>query len=356
MSGDGEEPEILFEKRGRAGLVTLNRPQALNALTLSMVRAFYPQLMEWAQDDAVGHVVVRAAGDKAFCAGGDIRALYDWGQARDPSFLAFYREEYQLNTYIKRYPKPYVALIDGIDMGGGVGISVHGSHRVAGDRLNFAMPETGIGLFPDVGGTYFLPRLPGETGMYLALTGSRLKAGDAVLAGFATHYVPSERFADLEEALCKTDDVDEAIAGFASDPGFAPLGQVQGEIDRHFAGGSVAAILESLDADQGEWATKQATTMRMKSPLSQRLTYRQMREGAKLEFEDCMGLEYRLVNRIFEGHDFYEGIRAVVIEKDHEPNWQPATLDEVTDDMVDAYFAPLEDELPLDDIGKRPLR
>ncbi|PKQ02690.1 MAG: enoyl-CoA hydratase/isomerase family protein, partial [Alphaproteobacteria bacterium HGW-Alphaproteobacteria-11] len=196
-----EEAEVLFERRGAAGFITLNRPKALNALTLDMVRAIHPKLIEWADDAHVQCVVVEAAGDKAFCAGGDIRALYDWGRAGDPTALDFWREEYKLNTFIKRYRKPYVALMDGINMGGGVGISVHGSHRVATEKLTFAMPETGIGLFPDVGGTYFLPRCPGETGMYLGLTGTRLKAADAIYAGIADAYVPSVRLDTLKDRL-----------------------------------------------------------------------------------------------------------------------------------------------------------
>jgi enoyl-CoA hydratase len=189
--------EVLFETIGHAGLVTLNRPQALNALTLSMVEAMTVTLRRWAGDEAVRHVVIRASGEKAFSAGGDIRALYDWGRARDPKVLRFFRNEYLLDTLIKRYPKPYVALIDGIVMGGGVGVSVHGSHRIASERLVFAMPETGIGFFPDVGGTWFLPRLPGQAGMYFGLTGDRARTGDACYASIATHHVPSDRLGDL---------------------------------------------------------------------------------------------------------------------------------------------------------------
>ena len=196
-------PEVLFERKGAAGLITLNRPQALNAVTLGMVRAMMRQLQEWRHDPAVTRIVVTAAGGKAFSAGGDIRALYDAGMSgRHAEMLAFYGEEYALNTVVKHYPKPYVALIDGICMGGGVGISVHGSHRVAGDRYLFAMPEVGIGFFPDVGATWFLPRLPGELGAYCALTGDRLGAADGVAAQIATHRVVSSRFGDLAEALC----------------------------------------------------------------------------------------------------------------------------------------------------------
>jgi enoyl-CoA hydratase len=230
------QPDILFERRGAAGLVTLNRPQALNAVTLGMVRALMRQLQEWRNDPAVTRIVVTAAGGKAFSAGGDIRALYDAGTSgRHAEMLAFYGEEYTLNTVIKHYPKPYVALIDGICMGGGVGVSVHGSHRVAGDRYLFAMPEVGIGFFPDVGATWFLPRLPGELGAYCALSGDRLGAADAVAAEIATHRVASSRLADLAEALCGAAPVDAAIAAFAEPAGEGKLAPHRVAIDRLFA-------------------------------------------------------------------------------------------------------------------------
>jgi enoyl-CoA hydratase len=341
------EPEVLFEVRGHAGVITLNRPQALNALTLSMVEKMSATLRRWAGDEAVRHVVICAAGGKAFCAGGDIRALYDWGRAKEHGkVFGFFRAEYLLNTLIKRFPKPYVALIDGIVMGGGVGVSVHGSHRVASERLSFAMPETGIGFFPDVGGTYFLPRLPGETGMYLGLTGERCRASDALYAGIATHYVPASRFGELAEALWRADDVDECVESFAANPGPAPLSQRQSDIDRHFGRDSVEEILSGLDADAPEWAHTTAAALRSKSPTSLKIAFRQLRDGLKLDFEECMRLEYRIVHRIFSAHDFYEGTRAVVVDKDQTPSWRPGSLDEVSEDEVAAYFAPLEDELP----------
>ncbi|MEZ5839924.1 MAG: enoyl-CoA hydratase/isomerase family protein [Hyphomicrobiales bacterium] len=206
--------EILFERRGPAGFVTLNRPQALNAVTLDMVRALHARLDKWARSDKVHHVVVRGSGEKAFSAGGDIRNLYDWGRSGNELWRDFYREEYRLNAAIKHFPKPYVALIDGIVMGGGVGVSLHGSHRVASEKLMFAMPEVGIGIFPDVGGSWFLPRLPGEVGTYLALTGARMGLEDARWTGIANHACPSARLDDLAAELAATDDVDAAIAKF----------------------------------------------------------------------------------------------------------------------------------------------
>jgi enoyl-CoA hydratase len=219
MSNDAE---ILLDRRGTAGIITLNRPAALNAVTRGMVGTLRETLTRWREDGAVSRVIVSAAGGRAFSAGGDLRHIYEAGRAsRQAESIAFWREEYALNTLIKRYPKPYLALIDGIVMGGGVGISVHGSHRVAGDRFAFAMPEVGIGFFPDVGATWFLPRLPGEVGTYCALTGERIKAADAAAIGIATHRVASERFADLAEALCGGVSVDAVLAAFAEPAGEA---------------------------------------------------------------------------------------------------------------------------------------
>lgn len=336
-----EEAEVLFEKRGVAGVITLNRPKALNALTLAMVRLIHPKLKEWAADESVQCVIIEGAGEKAFCAGGDIRALHDWGRAGDPSALAFWREEYRLNTYIKRYPKPFIALMDGINMGGGVGLSVHGSHRVATERLTFAMPETGIGLFPDVGGTFFLPRAPGETGMYLALTGARLKAADAIYAGIADSYVPSGRLETLKDRVAGGAPLHEALKEVAEEEGPAPLAAMQDDISKHFSKGSVSEILSSLRADGGEWAVKTAETIETKSPTSTLVAFRQVREGAMLDFEECMKLEFRLINGFIKGHDFYEGVRAVVIDKDQAPKWKPAALAEMKAGDVDSYFAPL---------------
>ena len=339
--------EVLFEVIGRAGVITLNSPATLNAVSLPMVHAMHPRLAAWAEDPAVHHVIIRAVGDKAFSAGGDIRALYQWGRAGDETFCTFFHDEYRLNTLIKRFPKPYFALIDGIVMGGGVGVSIHGSHRIAGDRMTFAMPETGIGLFPDVGGTWFLPRLPGETGLYLGLTGTRIRTGDAVALGLATHYVPSNRHQALIEALCAADDVDRCVEGFCAPAGDALLNAERGLIDEHFSAENLDALVASLESDGREWAQKRLATIRTKSPTSLRITYRQLRQGRHLDFEDCMRLEFRIASRIFHGADFFEGIRAVVIDKDLKPQWQPAGLDDLTDADVAGYFAPLVKELPL---------
>jgi enoyl-CoA hydratase len=346
--------DILFERRGTAGIVTLNRPKALNAVTHAMVRALAARLGEWAKDEAITRVVVVAAGERAFSAGGDIRALYDLGKAgRHAEALQFWRDEYMLNTLIKRYPKPYVALIDGIVMGGGVGISIHGSHRVAGDKFQFAMPEVGIGFFPDVGATWFLPRLPGEIGTYCALTGERMRNADAVPAGVATHYVASSRFPELLDALTGTAPVDAVLGAFAEKLGIGPLSIYRQAIDRLFSGDRVEDILDALNREaisrsaEAGWAGATAAAIRGKSPTSLKIALAQLRYGKEWSFTGCMQVEFRIVSRIIHGHDFYEGVRAVIIDKDNAPRWNPARLAEVLDGDIDRYFAPLDAELEL---------
>jgi enoyl-CoA hydratase len=335
--------DVLFEKRGRAGLITLNRPKALNALTLGMVDAMDAQLRAWRDDRDVEVVVIRGAGERAFCAGGDIRALYDSGKSGTSYVIDFYAHEYRLNTLIKRYSKPYVALINGIVMGGGVGVSVHGVARVCGEGTVFAMPETGIGLFPDVGGTSFLPRLPGELGMYMALTGARLDITDAKYAGIATHVVPAAQQDGLVADLCEGAQPFERTLNRAAVvvENKSKIAGLQPLIDRHFAHGSVEAIMKSLERDASLFAAETLKTLKTKSPTSLKVAYRQIREGAKLSFEACMRLEFRLTNRFMRGHDFYEGVRAVIAEKDNAPKWKPATLEGVSEADVAAYFAPL---------------
>ena len=346
--------EILFERRGAAGIVTLNRPQALNALSLAMVLALREQLGLWAADAAVACVVIQAAGGRAFCAGGDIRALYDLHQAgRTDEAVDFWRKEYPLNATIKHYPKPYVALVDGLVMGGGVGVSLHGSHRVAGDRFSFAMPEVGIGFFPDVGATYLLPRLPGKTGTYLALTGNRIGPADAVALGVASHRVRSARFPELLEALCKGGDIGKTLDAFAGEPDPVPLAPRRALIDRAFAGATVEAILAALDregtgtSDDAAFAREQAAVIRTKCPLSLKIALEQMRRGPGLDFKEAMRTEFRIVSRVAREPNFYEGIRAAVLDKDNAPRWNPPHLAQVSEAAVAAHFAPLPEELPL---------
>lgn len=340
MDGDSE---VLFELRGGVATVTLNRPEALNALTLAMVRSLDAWLADCAADAAVRVIVIQGAGERAFCAGGDVRALYDAGLSGGDLPAVFYRREYALNHRIHGLEKPYVALLDGITMGGGVGVSVHGSHRVATERTLFAMPETGIGLFPDVGGSYFLPRLPGAIGMYLALTGARLAAADCLYAGIATHCVAGARLDELRHALTRDGDVDRALGGLHWDPGAAPLAAHRDAIDRCFAAASVAEIIAALEAERTDWAAQQLKILGGKSPTSLKVTVRQLRAGAGIGFAEALRMEYRLTQACMAGHDFYEGVRAAVIDKDRRPKWRPARLDQVTEAAVDAYFAPLGD-------------
>jgi len=259
--------------------------------------------------------------------------------------LQFWRDEYPLNVVIKNYRKPYVALIDGIVMGGGVGVSVHGSHRVAGDKYSFAMPEVSIGFFPDVGATWFLPRMPGETGAYCALTGERFDAADGVALGLATHRIPSERMAAVHEMLDAGQSVHAALSTFARPAGEGPVTRRKAIIDRLFAGASVEAILAALhkaaesDNADSEWAAKVASVILAKSPLSLKLALAQVRRGGQWEFAACMKAEFNIVTRIMRGKDFYEGVRAVIVDKDNSPRWTPATLAEVSDADVDRHFS-----------------
>ncbi|MCP8938362.1 enoyl-CoA hydratase/isomerase family protein [Alsobacter sp. SYSU M60028] len=343
--------EAVCERIGAAGVITLNRPQALNALTLGMVRAVRAALDRWERDPAVTRVVIRGAGDRAFCAGGDIRRIHDCGKAgqRDEP-MAFWREEYELNIRIKRYAKPYVALVDGIVMGGGVGMSAHGSHRVASERALFAMPEVGIGFFPDVGATYFLPRLPGAAGMWLALTGARIRTADLRALGLATHVAPSAAMAGIVERLAAGDDVDATLAAHDVPPGASPWQAERATVDRCFAADSVAGVLGELDraaAEGSAFAAEAAAAVRTKSPTSLGIAFEQVRRGASLDFEAAMALEFRVVSRMLDNPDFYEGVRAVVVDKDQKPRWSPAALQAVDPAAVAAFFEPVAAELVL---------
>jgi enoyl-CoA hydratase len=337
-----ETSDIRFAVEGGIALATLARPKALNALTLEMIRALYPRLRAWAADPAVRAVVIEGEGDRAFCAGGDVRAVYESVKTR-PSDMhrVFFAEEYQVNRLIHRYPKPYVALIDGITMGGGLGLSRHGARQIATERTMAAMPETGIGLFPDIGATWFLNQCPGKVGLYLALTGARLTGADTLHAGFATHYAPSAALDDLKRALVGGADVDQAIRAVAVDPGPASLAAVRPTIDRCFGGGSVEAILSALETDGSAWALETLKTLRSKSPTSLKVTFEQLRRGRGLAIEAALTMEYRMTQVFMAGHDFFEGIRAALIDKDQSPKWRPATLAEVTAEDVARYFEPL---------------
>ncbi|MBD24521.1 MAG: enoyl-CoA hydratase [Candidatus Marinimicrobia bacterium] len=348
--------DIEFKVKGSIGHILLNRPKALNALTLDMCERLFPKLQEWAVDDMINAVIIRGAGKKAFCAGGDVIRLYEDGSKGGAYPRIFYNMEYRCNALIKNFPKPYIALIDGIVMGGGVGVSVHGSYRIVTERTVFAMPETGIGLFPDVGGTWFLPRLRGSTGMYLGLTGRRLKGAECVALGLAEAFVPSNSLDDLEaklvnESPAELSQIVSTVKNFAMPEERIAISAERPAIDKHFGLGSVEKIIGSLESDGSEWAKTQVKTLRQKSPLSLKITFRQLCEGAALQFEDCMRLEWRLANRFATDFDFYEGVRALLVDKDMNPQWSPATLADVTDTKINTYFESLPgNELDLNGI------
>ncbi len=338
--GGGEE--IRFEVIGKAGVVTLTRTKALNALTENMVHALAAALEAWEKDDAIRCVLVKAEG-RAFCAGGDIMNVYRAGKEGNV-LVGFFADEYRMNAQLARFPKPYVALIDGIVMGGGVGISVHGSHRVMTGNAIVAMPEVGIGFFPDVGGSHALSRLPGSFGMYMALTGNRVRQGDALAVGLATHAIDAESQQALIEALTASGDVDEVLRKFSVVAAPQTDAATFDAIARHFSRDTLDEVLESLkkDAERGDdFAAATLSTMLSRSPTSLRVTWRQIREGAALSMDECMRMEFRVLNRMLAGKDFYEGIRAALIDKGSTPVWDPASLDEVSEADVDAYFAAL---------------
>ena len=349
--------EIVFETRDRIGFITLNRPQALNALNLSMIRAMDQKLVEWANDDHLDAVVITGAGDRAFCAGGDVKEVWmdakaaKEGNSEGQLTRDFFREEYILNHRIHSFPKPYISLIDGIVMGGGMGISAHGSHRVVTENTLFAMPETSIGLFPDVGGGYFLPRCPGQTGVYLALTSKRIKAIDTVYIGFATHFVPAASIRTLIGTLMELkwgrgkkphEEVTKLIGQFAiAAPGDSEIAPHRAMIDRAFGFDHVGDIINELQRARGDWARETLKTMLSMSPTSLKIALRQIRLGAKLSFADVMTMEYRLSQACMGSHDFYEGARAALIEKDRSPKWKPARLGDLPDSAIEKYFKPL---------------
>lgn len=354
-SAAGAGAGIRTGRSGQIGIITLDRPKALNALDLAMIRTLDPVLDDWAADPEVRAVVIRGAGDRAFCAGGDVRAVWQAGRqamaeaAEGRGLTAdFFREEYLLNHRIHVFPKPFIALVDGIAMGGGVGLSVHGSHRVVTERAVFAMPETGIGLFPDVGGGWFLPRFPGETGTYLALTGERLGPADCLYTGYATHHVRADRLEELIEALRRADLSGDAraaagrvIDAFRADAGAPPLAAHRDAIDRCFGGDSVEAIIDALDREGSDWAAGVRRTLETRSPTSLKVTLAQLRRGRRMDYRDVVTMEYRLSQAFMAGHDFYEGIRAVLVDKDRNPRWEPASLRGVLDADVERHFQPL---------------
>lgn len=333
---------VITQKQGLAGVITLNRPEQLHSLTTSMCDQISQVLSLWERDPDVSIVLIESSpGTRAFCAGGDVRMLAESGRGDGREAREFFKAEYRLNAQIKSYSKPYIALIDGITMGGGAGISIHGSHRISTERTVFAMPETGIGLFPDVGATWFLPRLDGELGLWLALTGARLKGADVLAAGLATHYIESKDIAALKQKLINVGL--EALEGCSRTAEFSLSKQLP-EINRCFALKSVRGILTQLNKGS-PWARDEARKIAAKSPLSLHIAYKQLRIGKYIDdFQSAMMVEYRIATRLVSSHDFREGVRAVLVDKDHTPCWRPAHLFRVSNDFVSAYFSPLGDE------------
>lgn len=343
--------DILVETRGSLGLLTLNRPQALNALNDAMVDGIQAALEAFVADSSVQQVAIRGSGGKAFCAGGDIRLMHELGSSgRHGEALDFWAREYRLNAFIQSYPKPYAALIDGIVMGGGVGVSLHGSHRLAGPNYLFAMPEVGIGFFPDVGASYALPRLEGAYGVYLALTGARIRRADAIMLGLATHSVKGGVEDQILAALAEGQSADEVVARFPEECGPSPLAALRGRIEYFFGQPSLMAIVEALEeaAEDEPFAAETLAGMMKRSPTSMALAFEQMKRGSELHFMEAMSMEFRIVSRIVRGHDFYEGVRAVIIDKDNAPKWQPAQISGLDDAAIAAHFAPLEHDLVFD--------
>jgi len=339
------EPEVLCRVESGVGRITLNRPKALHALTHGMCEAMIEALQVWKADDAVHCVLIDHSGERGFCAGGDIRMLAESGAGDAKAARAFFHTEYQLNHLLFVYPKPVIAVMDGVTMGGGVGLSMPASVRIATERTTFAMPETGIGLFPDVGGGWFLPRLPGKAGLWLALTGARIKAADCCALGVASHFMPFDQVEAFKAALLEhPTSLAGALAPFIDDAGPAPIEAHQADIDRLFAGDSVEAIIAELSADGGDWARAQLATLATKSPQTLKVAFRQLAHGAQFtDFADNMVIEYRIGSRVVRMHDFLEGVRAVIIEKDNTPRWNPAAVGDVEDAVLDDIFAPLGD-------------
>jgi enoyl-CoA hydratase len=337
------EPEVLARVQSALGRLTLNRPRALHALNRAMCDAMIEALLAWRDDEAVHSILIDHAGERGFCAGGDIRMIAESGAGDASEARAFFDAEYKLNHLLFDYPKPVTALIDGIVMGGGVGISEPADVRIATERTTYAMPETGIGLFPDVGGGWFLPRLPGQAGVWLALTGARLKAADTVFLGVHTHFLPADAI-DAFRAILAADPAHpiDVADGLETDAGEPPIEPHLPAIDRLFAFDTVEEIFAALEADGSDWAQAQLTTLKTKSPQSLKVTLRQLRTGAGLDsFADNMAMEYRLGGRVVRTRDFQEGVRAVIVDKDNAPKWSPAELAGVSDTTLDALFAPL---------------
>ena len=335
--------EVLIRREGAAGFLSLNRPKAIHALTLDMVHAMTQALLEWRDDPEVSVVIIDHAEGRGFCSGGDIAflrnsALNDGGV----SGRKFFHDEYQLNHLIFTYEKPVVAFMDGITMGGGVGISQPARFHVATENTRYAMPETGIGLFPDVGGGWYLSRLPGRIGQFLALTGARLDGAECKWAGLATHYLPQDALAEAKQRIVQGHEPGQVLSALSVTPPPARIEANATAIARHFASNRYEDILASLESDESEWAAKELATLRTKSPQTCKVALRQLHDSLDCaDFAANMAMEYRIGSRVLTLPDFAEGVRAVIVDKDNSPQWNPASPEGVTDELIDSIFAPL---------------
>ncbi|WP_419420657.1 enoyl-CoA hydratase/isomerase family protein [Legionella sp. D16C41] len=344
--------DVRFDSKHQLGIITLTRPQALNAINLPMIKAMQQQLLLWEKNDSIKAIVIQSELEKAFCAGGDVRWLYETGLKNKTEQMQFFWHEYRLNHYIHHLKKPYIALLNGITMGGGVGISLHGSYAVANEKFIFAMPETGIGLFPDIGASYLLARCPGEIGLYLALTGNRLNAEEAYAAGLVNYLISNNDLTTVIPRLCELDlsqNSHEQIKNFFqtlaknSDLTF-PNSE---KINYYFAKSSVLDIISSLKESDDPWALATLKTLEQKSPLSLAVTFEQINRAKSLSMAECVKMDYRLVGHFMQDHDFYEGIRALLIDKDKNPRWSPDNLKAITPALVANYFEHDGEELTL---------
>ncbi|MBO0883600.1 MAG: enoyl-CoA hydratase/isomerase family protein [Mycobacterium sp.] len=347
MTGTGTDAsdEILSRVDAGVGFLTLNRPKAINSLNQNMVTALSAALTRWARDDAVRAVVLSGAGERGLCAGGDVVAVYHSARADGVAARRFWHDEYLLNAKIGRFPKPYVSLMDGIVMGGGVGIGAHANTRVVTDTSKVAMPEVGIGFIPDVGGAYLLSRAPGSLGLHVALTGAPFSGADAIVLGFADHFVPHDRLDPFSHAVV-TDGAERALASYAVEPPPSDLAVQRDWIDKCYAGDTVADIVADLRGHDSELAQEAANVIATRSPLALSVTLEAVRRAAKLDtLEDVLTQDYRVSSASLRSHDLVEGIRAQLVDKDRNPKWSPASLTEVSATEVDAYFAPVDDDL-----------
>jgi enoyl-CoA hydratase len=349
----GQEPDLIARREGAVGVIRLNRPKTINAVTLEMFRDIDKALDAFETDPAVGVILLEGAGERGLCAGGDIRALYESSQVKGDLGKILWREEYILNARIAKFPKPYVAFMEGIVMGGGVGLSAHSRHRVVTERTKLAMPEVGLGFFPDVGGTCLLSHSPGEIGTYFGLTGQTMNGPDAIYARFADAVVPSNRLADLRETLTNlragvsSTEVKAVIDGFATGETAGPVAAMQPQIDRWFAHDRMQDIVAAVRQDGSELAQKTLKTLNEKSPRGMVVTLKLLRLArASSSLEECLVREYRAALEVFASDDFREGVRAAVIDKDRNPRWSPSRIEDVTPEMVAPYFAEIgADEL-----------